>query len=100
MSEFFKKVLITSPRGFFVNDHTQNIFEKHQSLWTLDDFRKYSFVYEEEPATFVCVIEKPGGRPQHRFILSPLERAPLKRLSRIVLKNFMNKIRNFLNKKN
>ncbi len=95
-----KKVLITTPKEFFINDYIENIFEQHQSLWSISDFQKYSFLYEEAPATFICIIEKPVGRPQHKFILSPLEREPLKRIPGIILKKFMNKIRNFLNKKN
>jgi len=94
-----KKVLITTPKEFFINDYTRNIFEKHQSHWKISDFYKYSFVYEEAPSTFICIIEKPVGKPEHRFVLSPLEREPLKRIPQIIFKKFINRIRRNLSNK-
>ncbi len=88
-----KAVLITTPKEFFINDYSHNIYEKHQSLWTVDDFSKYSYLYEEAQATFICIIKKPNGKPEHRFVLSPMEREPLKRILAIIFKKFLKKMK-------
>ena len=51
-------ILLSSPTAFFTQELFDNEFERHRSLWTVDDFADFRFDYDEfEQWVFVALLE-------------------------------------------
>ena len=50
-------ILLSSPTVFFTQELFENEFERHRSLWTVDDFKGFQFDYDEfEQWVFVALL--------------------------------------------
>ena len=60
-------ILLSSPTVFFTQELFENDFERHRSLWTVDDFEGFRFDYDEfEQWVFVALLR--GELPSERDI--------------------------------
>ncbi len=51
-------ILLSSPTVFFTQELFDNEFERHRSLWTVDDFKDFRFDYDEfEQWVFVALLQ-------------------------------------------
>lgn len=51
-------ILLSSPTVFFTQELFDNEFERHRSLWTVDDFQEFRFDYDEfEQWVFVALLQ-------------------------------------------
>lgn len=68
LSKKCKFILISSPTKFFEQHLFNNPFEEHKSLWGLDDFKDYTFDYDEVlDYTFIALLDcKKTGKIKRR----------------------------------
>ena len=53
-----RHILLSSPTVFFTQELFDNEFERHRSLWTVDDFASFRFDYDEfDQWVFVALLE-------------------------------------------
>ena len=53
-----RHILLSSPTVFFTQELFDNEFERHRSLWTVDDFAGFRFDYDEfDQWVFVALLE-------------------------------------------
>lgn len=66
LRQLCQHVLLSSPTVFFTQELFDNEFERHRSIWTVDDFRQFRFDYDEfEQWVFVVLLQGdlPSARP-------------------------------------